>query len=138
MLAYVGGAILVGFGLYYLFIKSRKLNAVRIEHIQARRPWRYVAKGFIINGLSPMVLIFWVGTMSFATTEFQYTQPSELITYFASIVVTVYATDLLKAKLADRLRTWLTTKIIKRMNFVLGIVLIFFGIRLLFFGSASV
>jgi threonine/homoserine/homoserine lactone efflux protein len=124
--------------LYYLLIKSRKLGSVKIEHIQARKPWRYIAKGFIINGLSPMVLIFWVGTISFATTEFQYTQPNELITYFASIVLTVYATDLIKATLADRLRTWLTTKIIKRMNFALGVALIFFGVRLLVFGSAAV
>lgn len=136
-LAYAGGMILIGFGLYYIVIKSRKLGVMHIEHIQARSPWRYVMKGFVINGLSPLVLIFWVGTMGVATTEFHYVKDSELLTYFGMIVLTVFTTDLIKAKLADKLRVWLTTKIIKRMNFVLGAVLLIFGIRLLIFGEAS-
>src|SRR5688572_25568860 len=43
-LANAGGAMLIGFGLYNLLIKSRKLVLQSEEHFKARNPWRYVAK----------------------------------------------------------------------------------------------
>jgi threonine/homoserine/homoserine lactone efflux protein len=137
-LSYVGGGILLVFGLYYLFIKSRKLQEYHPEHIKSRSPLRLMAKGFLINGLSPMVLIFWIGTVGLATTEFGYVKDWQAATYFSAIVATVFATDLIKAKLADRLRLVMTRNTIRRLNIVLGIVLIFFGARLIFYADKLV
>jgi threonine/homoserine/homoserine lactone efflux protein len=134
-LSYVGGAILLVFGIYYVFIKSRKLQTYHPEHIKVRSPLRLVAKGFLINGFSPMVLVFWIGTVGLATTEFGYTQYWQAATYFSAIVGTVFVTDLIKAKLADKLRAVLTGKAIRRLNMVLGVVLIVFGLRLILFAE---
>jgi threonine/homoserine/homoserine lactone efflux protein len=131
-LAYFGGCVLLLFGLYYLVIKSRKLTNYDPEKLVARSPTRLIMKGFIINGLSPMVLIFWLGTVGVATSKFGYESPGEAIPFFAAIVATVFATDLLKAKLADKLRSVLTPKFIQRLNIVVGIVLLLFGGRLIF------
>src|SRR5690242_4342983 len=68
-LAYGGGLILLLFGLYYLLIKSRKLAQMDTREIQAKSWIRLAAKGFIINGLSPMVLFFWLATVGVATTQ---------------------------------------------------------------------
>ena len=130
-LAYCGGGVLLVFGFYYVFIKNRKLSRAG-EEVQTTSPVRLAAKGFIINGLTPMVLLFWIGTVSFATTGFGYSTPGKAIPYFAAIVVTVFSTDLLKAKLADRLRVVLTQPVIRILNIVLGIVMIIFGTRLIF------
>lgn len=130
-LAYAGGFILFCFGFYYLFIKSRKPLAYRTVNIKISNPYRLVAKGFIINGLSPMVLIFWLGMVSVATGEFGYTASNAVI-FFGSVVATVFATDLLKAKLADKLRQVLTHRVIRWLNIVLGLVMVLFGGRLLF------
>jgi hypothetical protein len=46
-------------------------------------------------------------------------------------VLTVFITDLIKAKLADKLRQVLTPKFIRTMNLVLGLVLVIFGGRLI-------
>jgi threonine/homoserine/homoserine lactone efflux protein len=129
-LAYCGGGVLLVFGFYYVFIKNRKMSRVG-EEVRTTSPMRLAAKGFIINGLTPMVLLFWIGTVSFATTEFGYSTPGKAIPYFAAIVVTVFSTDLLKAKLADRLRAVLTQRFIRILNIVLGIVMIIFGTRLI-------
>lgn len=137
-LAYIGGGILFLFGAYYLFVKSRKLQAYHPEHIKYRSSIRLMAKGFLINGLSPMVLIFWIGTVGLATTEFGYTEQWQVITYFTTIVATVFATDLIKAKLADKLRLVMTTTTIRRLNIVLGIVLLLFGARLILFADQLV
>jgi threonine/homoserine/homoserine lactone efflux protein len=131
-LAYFGGGVLLMFGIYYLLVKSRRLATYDPEKMQTRRPLRLIAKGFIINGLSPMVLIFWLGTVGVATTKFGYSTPGKAIPYFAAIVGTVFTTDLIKAKLADKLRAVMTPRFIRTLNIVLGIVMVIFGGRLIF------
>jgi threonine/homoserine/homoserine lactone efflux protein len=131
-LSYVGGFIIFCFGAYYLFIKSRKpINFNKTEHVQERSPLRLMAKGFVINGFNPMVLLFWIGTISIATGELGYTTNSKALTFLGSIIVTVFITDVIKAKLADKLRLILTPGIVKAMNIILGIVMLSLGIKLL-------
>lgn len=134
-MAYFGGLILVGFGGYYLFIKNRRTLRYKTISVKSYSPLLLMTKGFVINGLSPMVLIFWLGMVSLATTDFGYTSTSSVVTFFGSIVVTVFLTDLLKAKLADKLRKILTPHFIRIMNILLGLVMVLFGGRLLFFAD---
>jgi len=132
-LAYGGGLVLLLFGLYYLLIKSRKLANVDPKRVQTKSWIRLAAKGFIINGLSPMVLFFWLATVGVATTKLGYTKSENAFIFFASIVSTVFVTDVIKAKLADKLRVLMTPRFIQVMNFVLGIVLVVFAGRLILY-----
>jgi threonine/homoserine/homoserine lactone efflux protein len=131
-LAYFGGIVLLIMGLYYLLIKSRKLAKYDPMKVEAKSPTKLIFKGFIINGLTPMVLIFWLGTVGVATTKLGYSTPVQAIPFFAAIVSTVFITDIIKAKLADKLRVVLTPKFIRTLNLVLGFVLLIFGGRLIF------
>ena len=131
-LAYVGGIVLLAMGFYYLIVKSRKLANYDPMKVEAKSPYKLVVKGFIINGLTPMVLIFWIGTVGVATTKLGYVTPSDAIPFFSAIVATVFITDVIKAKLADHLRRVLTPKFVRTLNFVLGIVLVIFGGRLIY------
>jgi threonine/homoserine/homoserine lactone efflux protein len=130
--AYVGGAILIVMGLYYLIIKSRKLAVYNTMKVEAGSPYRLIVKGFLMNGLTPTVFIFWLGTIGVATTKFGYVTPGKAIPFLASIVCTVFSTDLIKAKLADKLRQVLTPTFVRSMNIILGLALIIFGARLIF------
>lgn len=132
-LSYIGGSIILCFGAYYLFIKSRRLtNFSSQEQVEEKSPFRLMAKGFIINGFNPMVLLFWIGTISIATGQLGYTTNGKAITFLASIIITVLITDIIKAKLADKLRMLLTARIIKIMNISLGLVMFALGLKLLF------
>jgi threonine/homoserine/homoserine lactone efflux protein len=134
-MAYGGGLILLGFGLYYLLVKRRKLAQFQFSmtHVDGG-PWlKLVGKGFLINALSPMVLFFWLATVSVATTQLGYAHPGKATLFFVSIVVTVFSTDVIKAKLADKLRTLITPRFIRIMNIVLGMVMIVFAVRLILF-----
>lgn len=135
-LAYFGGVVLLLFGVYYVFIKNRRMKAAETGEMRGNNPWRLVGKGFVINGLSPMVLIFWLGTVGIATTKFGYTTPQKAVPYFAAIVFTVLVTDILKAKLADKLRRILTPHFIRKLNLVLGIVLLGFGLHMIYYAGA--
>jgi len=130
-MAYVGGGILIVFGLYHLFVKSQTKNKEQFEQDQKKPIYRYFIKGFIINGLSPSVLMFWVGTISLASIDFGYTKGSQFFIFFSSLLITVLLTDILKAYLAGKLRALVTARFMKIMNIILGIALIFLGVRLL-------
>lgn len=134
-LGYTGGFVLLSFGIYYLFFKNKKLIFHPADPPKQAGIFRYLAKGFIINGISPMVLVFWIGTVGLATSEFGYTTTMQASIYFSSIVATVFVTDVLKAKLADKLRALITTRLIRILHVVLGIVFIIFGGRLLLFAG---
>jgi len=130
-LAYGGGVLIIFFGLYNLLIKSRqKADKVNIE-VNGKKFYRYFIKGFLLNSLTPMVILFWIGTLSFATVELGYSQRSEFAIFFGSLLITVLVTDITKAYLAGKLRQLITPRLIKVINMVLGIALIVFGIRLI-------
>lgn len=85
-----------------------------------------------------MVFLFWIGTVSFATTELGYSRALQATLYFSSIVLTVFCTDLLKAKLADKLRLVMTPRFIRTLNIALGVILVIFGGRMIFFAERLV
>ena len=134
-LTYGGGIMLLCFGGYYLLVKSRKMLNFSLTEIPERSALRLISKGFIINGLSPMVLIFWIGTVGIATTDLGYTKMSDAAVFFTSIIITVFATDILKAKLADKLRTLLTPRLVRVLNILLGMLLVSFGLRLILYAD---
>ncbi|MEK6783241.1 MAG: LysE family translocator [Bacteroidota bacterium] len=131
-LAYIGGAILVLFGLYHLLFKSIKNTHEEFRHGKKQPIYRYFFNGFIINGLSPSVLIFWVGTVSLASIDFGYSTGSQFFNFFFALLCTVLFTDILKAYLANKLRALVTPHFLMIMNIVLGTALIILGTRLIF------
>ena len=129
-LAYAGGCILIVFGMYHLLIKSRRRIHEEEELTSQPGIIRYIAKGFVINGFSPMVPIFWIGVVSIASLDLKYTSGSDFILFMASLLFTVFITDVTKAYLADKLRTLITGRFLKIMNIALGVLLVIFGGRL--------
>jgi len=130
-MAYLGGAILITFGLYHLIVKARRSKSVSFHAAAEAKPLKYILKGFVINGITPMVFIFWIGTISIATIDFGYSTGFEFFIFFTALLVTVLATDIIKAFLADKLRKLITHKFLAIMNVIVGICLIAFGVRLL-------
>ncbi len=130
-LAYAGGSILILFGLYHLIVKSRRGLNHHITVTEGKGFFRYILKGFVINGLSPMVPIFWIGVISIASLDLGYTGGFMPIVFLTSLLGTVLITDVAKAYLADKLRNLVTTRLLKIMNVTLGVLLIIFGGRLI-------
>jgi threonine/homoserine/homoserine lactone efflux protein len=128
-MAYIGGVILILFGLYYLIVKGRK--KVIVVSANEKGLFRYMLKGFLINGLSPSVIIFWIGTASVTTLNFGYTTGLQYALFFGAVLATCLSTDILKAYLADKLGSIMTPRVIMIMNILVGIGMILFGGRLI-------
>lgn len=129
-MAFVGGAILILFGLYHLLIKTRKKEA-RGTVATESKPYRYVLKGFFINAFSPMVPILWIGYISVASIDLGLVADSEFTVFFSAMLATVLLTDIAKAYLAGRLSTVITPQRMMWMNVVVGIALVIYGVRLI-------
>lgn len=132
-MAYVGGTILLTFGLYYLLIKSRRKVTQGPDEAPAKPHYRYFVKGFVINGFSPSVIMFWIGTLSLASIDFGYTRGREFLIFFGALLGTVLFTDVLKAYLAGKLGKLITPRVLRLLNLGLGLVLFGFGLRLILY-----
>jgi threonine/homoserine/homoserine lactone efflux protein len=133
-LSYGGGSILIVFGIYTLLVSRRKKDQIVLDANVGRGWFRYVMKGFLMNGLSPSVIIFWITTLSVTAIGFGYSRGTQFLLFFSAVLITVLATDLLKAYLANKLRSIVTPKFIMIMNTLLGIGLIIFGMTFIYRG----
>lgn len=129
-MAFVGGGILVVFGLYHLVVKTRKSFVPR-KAADEEKSFRYVLKGFFINAFSPMVPILWIGYISVASIDLKLVKDSEFAVFFAAMLITVLLTDIAKAYLAGRLSTLVTPQRMMWLNVVVGVALVVYGVRLI-------
>jgi threonine/homoserine/homoserine lactone efflux protein len=132
-LAIFGGLILVGFGITTLF-KKPVLHA-QTDIRAGGRPgtYRYVFKGFALNAINPSVLLFWAAMVTLGSVQHGY-NGMQIGVFLGSIIFTVLSTDVAKAYVATRLRSYLTLTLITWMNRSVGIAMVGFGLKLLVTG----
>lgn len=134
-LGVAGGFIMFCFGLYSIM----KPVPPHFTHTRVKgknNALKQVAKGFMLNGINPFVLIFWLGMVSMGTVKFNYSS-EEMLVFFGGIILTVFLTDILKSYIANKLRNLITDKFMKIMNRLVGIALFIFGFRLFYYAMES-
>jgi threonine/homoserine/homoserine lactone efflux protein len=129
----VGGGVLLGaFGVYYIFLKRKISVGARAIHEQ-RTSAHYLVKGFLLNTMSPMVPLFWMGTVSLATADFGYVRMSQFLPFFAGVLSTTWLTDIGKSWMAVRVSKLITPSRLHWANRVIGGILLAFGARLVWY-----
>ncbi|MEQ6118129.1 LysE family transporter [Reichenbachiella sp. MALMAid0571] len=86
-------------------------------------------KGVVMNALNPIVWAFWAGITQLSIAKFSY--QSDQVLYFVGILMTILVTDLLKGFYAQKLKPFFTSKLLKYLNIVIGVMLIGLGGRFL-------
>ena len=124
----VGGGIMLIFGITYM-LKPVPKKGVKQLHAEQTKWFQQIVKGFVLNGINPFVLIFWIGIVSKITVDFQY-NTNEAITFFVVLIATVFSADILKSYFAVKLSEIVTPRFMKIMNRVVGIALVLFSLRL--------
>ena len=124
-----GCVFLVSVGVYYLFFKKVEVNEAGRPALTFRK--RDYAKislsGFFMNILNPGVIIFWI-TVSTAVINHNIQQR---IVIFTTCLAVVFGSDVAKVVLAGKIRSRLTPHNIHFINRLNGIILIGFGIALI-------
>ncbi|HEX2608361.1 MAG TPA: LysE family transporter [Flavisolibacter sp.] len=129
-LAVVASVFLILVGLYFLFFKKVKVTSEGQQDL-VFGTGDYVkifASGFIMNIFNPGIIIFWLTT---STTFIDHTLNQRIIIFGVALLLALLA-DIAKVLLADKIRKRLTPATIHRINQANGLLLIIFGIVIIF------
>lgn len=130
VLGYVGGLILIGFGISSLV----KKKSVRPSSGGIAMPTTFkrkaFLKGFSINGVNPFVLLFWISIASLVQLKEDF-ESKDVVGYYIGILLTVFVIDLFKAFIAKRLSHLMTPRLMLILNKTVGVIMIGFGLRMI-------
>ena len=130
-----GGAILVVYGVIsYIRISKSFIKIVREHYSVSTKknlPGLFL-KGFLLNFVNFGVLAGWIGTMIMANALTSSKQG--VVLFLCTVMVTFFATDLLKITLAKKLRSKLTPRFIFKTKRWVSILIVGFGVLLLYQG----
>jgi threonine/homoserine/homoserine lactone efflux protein len=124
-----GSVFLIIMGIYFIFFKKVKVDdsGVQVLQLSKKDYIKTFLSGYFMNTLNPAVFIFWLTT---STTLITLSVKDRIIA-FVTCLVFVLATDLLKVIMAQKIRKKLTPHNIQILSRINGLVLLGFGIVLL-------
>ena len=128
LIAIAGGIIVISLGIkYFLFPQA-------IKTMQSQAPFNLsllsaFLKGVAVNAINPFVFAVWLGIIGLARQR--YHQPVEQITFLMASIAGIITLDLSKVALAHHLNTYLSAHRFIMIQKGSGVVLILFGLRLL-------
>lgn len=124
----LGGLFLFLFGLYYLFRKNNALTAQGLEEVTlvVAKKRTALVKGFLMNGINPSVLFFWMGIVGVVGATVEQTTWS-VFSFFASSIMVVFSFDVLKAYLANKISAHIKDHWLWYLNKFLGLILCVIG-----------
>lgn len=125
----VGSTFLITVGIYFLLFKKVKANEEGKQLLKFRKRdyLKLFLTGYFMNILNPAIIIFWLTT----STAFAGHRINERIFIFSIALVLVLVADFAKVLFANKIRQRLTVKNILLINRVNGMILIGFGLVLL-------
>jgi threonine/homoserine/homoserine lactone efflux protein len=125
-----GRVFLIIMGLYYIFFKKVHIHPEEITiPLRGSEHARIALQGFLLNTLNPAVIAFWLTTATAIAVS--HTIRDRIIIFATALIFNITA-DILKVKLAGKLRKKLTIKNIRLVNKISGSILLIFGTVLLF------
>ncbi|MGB3949056.1 MAG: LysE family transporter [Bacteroidia bacterium] len=128
ILKYIGGTLLIYFGLRNFFSQSITLESNKNADNNFKKIF---LQGFIVNSLNPNILLFWFSTMMVALGTYK-SNKELVLTHFLSGLIVSFGIDFLKGYSAFHLKKYITPTILKALNIFSGVVLIGFGLKLIF------
>ncbi len=129
LVAIIGSVFLISVGVYFLFFKKVAINTEgkQLMVFRKRDYARLLFTGFFMNILNPVIIGFWLAT----STTFAADTLRQRFFIFSIALSLVLITDILKVLGANKIRERLTLKNILLINRLNGIILIGFGVALL-------
>jgi threonine/homoserine/homoserine lactone efflux protein len=117
----IGGLLIIIYGINLLFGQSLP----QISKQEEKLFWSFILRGFSLNFFNPMVFIFWLSISTFVS------QRATPLLIASVALVSMLATDMLKAYFISKFRQSIKSQFIKWFNVVSAVVLIIIGLNLL-------
>jgi threonine/homoserine/homoserine lactone efflux protein len=127
----IGGTILIIYGIVTFTRKVHIQDSNNLlEQQRLPGPLTYLFKGFFLNFANPFVWFFWFTVMMGISGTYG-SEFSAVSALFGGVLITIFSTDVLKVFIASSIKKYLTLKILNLVNYVVGILLVIFGIILI-------
>lgn len=129
-LSVIASIFLILVGIYYVFFKKPSVQENGKKDIVLNNTgyMKMFAAGFIMNIFNPGIIVFWLTT---ATTFLDHTINQRII-IFGTALLLALAADVAKVLLAGKIRQKLTPKNIHLINRINGVILMGFGVVIIF------
>ncbi|TBX71204.1 LysE family translocator [Flavobacterium silvisoli] len=129
-----GGLVMLTYGIIS-FAKNRKESKKSIDEIDPKELaktnyFSLFIKGFFLNFINIGVLGFWLAILITIGPQLQL-NPTRMLTFFTTLILSYFVTDIFKILLAKQLRNQLNPKNILLIKKFISIVLIICGVVLL-------
>lgn len=134
-LGFFGGLILIGFG--FSFFRKKITTPPSNSSPSLASQGKALMQGFGINGINPFVMLFWLSIASMVTLKSTW-GISDRALFYTALLFTVFGIDLAKAFLAGKLAHWMSPRVRKALQVVAGLMICFFGFRMLWSSLDSV
>lgn len=130
-LAVGGSIVLFAIGLKYILKPNVDVDADLKLKLKAGHYTAYFVKGFLVNFVNPFVFIVWISVIGFAEGKYGYGK--ELWIFLGAALLAILLTDSTKVLFANRIKQLIQPKFLLKAYQVIGVVMIGFGFRLLWF-----
>jgi threonine/homoserine/homoserine lactone efflux protein len=130
-----GGLVMLTYGIISFINNRKEARKIKIDEIDPKELAKinYVSlfvKGFFLNFINIGVLGFWLAILITIGPQLEL-KTSRMLTFFSTLIISYFITDIFKILLAKQLRRNLNTKNILLIKKIISIVLIVSGIFLL-------
>jgi len=130
-----GGLVMLTYGIISFINNRKEAKKIKIDEIDPKElaKTNYISlffKGFFLNFINIGVLGFWLAILITIGPQLEL-KTSRMLTFFSTLIVTYFVTDIFKILLAKQLRRKLNPKNILLIKKIISIVLIVSGIFLL-------
>lgn len=131
----IGGVIFIILGISSFYKKVCLKPAEEIEVPSGFTLAVDIVKGFMLNMVNPSVYLYWSGVMLFANSKLDHSGGSaNLILFFVVLLTTFFTIDVLKILGANKLKKFVNEKMMRRLNMIIGVVFVVFGVLLVLKG----
>jgi len=134
----IGGALFIIYGAVSFVKKPSNMNIADVNSREVN-DWKEYGKlslkGFLLNFANPLVIFYWFSVLTLGDTEVSDASPDGRFGIFIFVIIilaTFFSVDFLKILGAKQLRPLVTTKLLKGLNQLIGLVFIVFGLILVF------
>jgi threonine/homoserine/homoserine lactone efflux protein len=125
----LAGIVLIAFGSVH-FRQPLKAGDESIE-LSVPSPVYMLIKGFLLNSLNPAVWLLWLGNVTAVSKTLQYST-IRMILYFSITLGVVLLVEMAKVSASEKLKRVLTPKLMYAINIITGVLLIIFGLVLIY------
>jgi threonine/homoserine/homoserine lactone efflux protein len=124
-----GGVVLLILGMFLLLQRPAAEQPLAVAKARPL-PLRFL-QGFFFNLINPLAYLYWIGIIAAIEVAYDLGQERSML-FFSLVFLSLFLVDVGKILLAGRLQPFLTPKRLHLLNRGLGIVILVFGLQLLY------